>query len=239
MNIRKLIISNLIILIITISSIYAQKKELVYLKNGSIIEGKIIDSTENKIKIRTKCNCTWVYDFDDIEKITSHKNYIYDNSGFANFSTLNFMFGRNDYSVLLSPGITTINGSYFLEKYYAGFGVGIENFDYGSIPVFADFRYFFSNRKISYYLDAQAGYAFPVKFDTWDGKRYGGINLSGEIGIRNSISENFAINYAIGFRYQQHKSDKTNYYWSSYVDYNSKIIRVYNRIFFKIGFVFG
>jgi hypothetical protein len=48
-----------------------QKKDVVYLKNGSIIKGEIIEQIPNKsIKIQTSDGNIFVYDISDIEKMT-------------------------------------------------------------------------------------------------------------------------------------------------------------------------
>ena len=45
--------------------------EVVYLKNGSIIRGIIIEQTPNvQIKIQTKDGSVFVYKMDEVEKIT-------------------------------------------------------------------------------------------------------------------------------------------------------------------------
>lgn len=237
------ILLNIIMPVIMLSALFsnsfAQRKEVIFLKDGSVIEGKIVDSSENKIKIYTKCNCTWVFEKAEIERIENLKNRKYDNTGFANFSTVNLMFGRNDYSLLLSPGLTTVNGFYFLNHFYAGVGVGIEFFDYGSTPLFADFRYFINNKRTSPFVAVQGGYAFPVVFENYYEERYGGINLAGEFGIRHSISENFAFTTSVGFRYQEHISKSLYWYWGDSAYYNSVTTRIYNRVYFKLGFIFG
>jgi len=52
-----------------------QTKDVVYLKNGSVIKGDIIEQIPNKsIKIETADGNIFVYDFSDIEKITKEKN---------------------------------------------------------------------------------------------------------------------------------------------------------------------
>lgn len=48
-----------------------QAKDVVYLKNGSVIKGQIIEQVPNKsIKIQTADGNIFVYDFSEIEKIT-------------------------------------------------------------------------------------------------------------------------------------------------------------------------
>jgi hypothetical protein len=49
-------------------------KDIIYLKNGSVIKGEIIEQIPNKsIKIQTSDGSIFVYDFSDIEKIAKEK----------------------------------------------------------------------------------------------------------------------------------------------------------------------
>jgi len=234
-------ILSIIIISALFSNTFAQKKEILYLKNGSVLEGRIVDSTGNKIKIETKGNCTWAFDKSEIEKLENHRTQNYSSTGFANFSTINLNFGRNDYSIRLSPSLTTINGFYFANKFYAGFGVGIEYFEYGGIPLFADLKYFINNKKVSPFIDFQGGWELPIVYNSYNfgNQRFGGINVGGEIGLINSISENFAFTCSFGYRYQEQKSKTDYWYWSETSNYESIRVSVFNSIFFKIGFIFG
>ena len=52
-------------------------EEVVYLKNGSIIRGTIIEQVPNQtLKIQTKDGSVFVYSFSEIEKITKEKIFI-------------------------------------------------------------------------------------------------------------------------------------------------------------------
>src|SRR3954452_12312362 len=58
--------------------IFAQQnlQEVVYLKNGSIIRGAIIEQVPNKsIKIQTGDGSVFVYQMDEVEKITKEAPY--------------------------------------------------------------------------------------------------------------------------------------------------------------------
>lgn len=49
--------------------------DVVYLKNGGVIKGMIIEQTPNvQIKIQTKDGSIFVYKFDEIEKITKEQS---------------------------------------------------------------------------------------------------------------------------------------------------------------------
>lgn len=240
----KLLLLNILVPVVLLlalfSNSFAQKKEFVYLKNGSIIEGRIVDSSDNVIKIYTKCNCTWAFQKNEIEKIENRFSGDYENKGFANFSTLDLLFGRNDNSIRFSAGLNTVNGLYYANKFYTGLGVGIEFFDYGIIPLFIDFKYFLNDKKVAPFVDLQAGWSIPIQLDSYwyNQKRYGGINLSGEIGVRKSITDSFAYTFSVGYRYQELKSENEYWNWAENVNYQSTTYQIYNSIFLKMGFVF-
>ena len=69
-----LVLSMLFLLLILLADMafsQNQKKDVVYLKNGSVIRGEIIEQIPNKsIKIQTSDRNIFVYDFTEIEKIT-------------------------------------------------------------------------------------------------------------------------------------------------------------------------
>ncbi|MBK7140431.1 MAG: hypothetical protein IPH74_16095 [Bacteroidetes bacterium] len=70
----------LLFLLICLSfNVFAQSslEEVVYLKNGSIIRGTIIEQIPNvKIKIQTSEGNVFVYKYDEIEKITKEPQYL-------------------------------------------------------------------------------------------------------------------------------------------------------------------
>ena len=59
-------------LLLSCNSLMAQHDiETVYLKNGSIIKGEIIEQVPNQsIKVRTKDGSVFVYNVGDVQKIT-------------------------------------------------------------------------------------------------------------------------------------------------------------------------
>jgi hypothetical protein len=69
----------LFLLIIFSFNVFAQSslEEVVYLKNGSIIRGTIIEQIPNeKIKIQTSEGNVFVYKYDEIEKITKEPQHL-------------------------------------------------------------------------------------------------------------------------------------------------------------------
>ena len=102
---------------------YAQGElqEVVYLKNGSIIRGTIIEQQPNKlIKIQTNDGNVFVYNIDEVDKITkepyynrNHKknnsNFQYkETNGYKGFLELGYTFGTGDFC----EDELEINGTY-------------------------------------------------------------------------------------------------------------------------------
>jgi len=231
-----IILMQIIFLFAFFQNTFAQKK-VIYLNNGSVIRGKIIDSTETKIRIQTKTEDIWAFEKSEIQKIEFLKKQNYNYAGFQNFSSLGFLIGQNYYNPVLSLSLTTINGFYLNKENYLGLGVGIEYFEYTIYPIFVDFKYFMTNKKISPFIDLQAGYSFATNYYNFGyQERNGGLNLNGEFGFRNNISSNFAMTYSFGYHFQKLTYNNMYYEWGG--NYTSEIIRYYNRCFFKIGFVF-
>ena len=69
-SIHRLVLVSISCLVLA-SFAFSQTKDVVYLKNGSILKGTIVEQNLNKsIKLQTSEGNIFVYDFADIEKIT-------------------------------------------------------------------------------------------------------------------------------------------------------------------------
>ena len=125
----------------------------------------------------------------------------------------------------ISPSVTMTNGYMFNEHWAMGAGVGIEIFEYNSFPVFADFRYTFSDNKVSPFLAFKTGYAFcdfrtkhyddisfnfpPYNERDADVRYYGGFLLNPELGISISLNDNSDLLFTVAYRYQKTKTRVT------------------------------
>lgn len=227
-----------------ISQVKAQgTQDVVYLYNGSILKGKII---ENVAGVRTSIEITGhnVLVFPDTaikmvltnQKIPSHE--------FGSMASkvemdvaANFYGGSQN-----SGGFTFIPAYRFPFRLSAGVGTGIEWFDRQQIPFMADFRYCLLNGFWSPFVYAQGGYAIPLsKKDNGDvTENYGGILAGTGAGIRISFSQRNALFLSIGYRYQKNKTVTGSYPWySTYPSSETTKYNEFNRITFAFGFVFN
>ncbi len=209
-------------LITTVSFGQSNYQDVVYLKNGSIIRGVIIEQVPNKsIKIETADRSVFVYQMDEIEKLTKEpiqgkSGGSFSNSGlqsgYKGIVELGYQIGTGDYGMDRLK-LNIING-YQINPYFSlGFGTGLRYYfdaEAALIPVFADFRANFIDNKISPYLSLGVGYSFDAT-NSFEGV---GFLLNPTIGVSFKVSEKSAINVGLGYEMQRMKF--FYYDWYSY-----------------------
>ena len=143
-----------------------------------------------------------------------------------------------------STAYQTVNGIRF-SNWFSGIGIGIDNYQYKTLPLFFDLRrYFGSEKKIFVYGDL--GYNFPVKDKPGKEMIYygnyhfkGGIYTELGIGFKTKFIKRSSILFSVGQSYKQLQSqvgnilpcDLCSSYW-----YNYKLD--YGRIILKTGIEF-
>lgn len=194
-------------------------EDVVYLKNGSIIHGIIIEQVPNQsVKIQTKDGNVFVYRIDEVEKLTKEQvkgsgniNGIKE-SGFTNITEVNFGFGVGDFSNDFSYGIQTVNG-YLVNPYFStGLGIGVDKYKSVTlIPVFADFRANFIKGNVSPFLSTGIGYSFSAtRYDN------GGFLLNPAVGVKFFVSSLVALNFSLGYRLQENNFSYAYLFYESY-----------------------
>ncbi|TFH05256.1 MAG: hypothetical protein E4H06_01680 [Methanosarcina sp.] len=181
-------------------------QDVVYLKNGSIIRGTIIEHVPNKsIKIETADRSVMVYQIEDIEKMTkeaiqskdnSSKKYSYKKSGYLGIVELGYAFGiKKAYDFL---NFNVINGYKFNHYFSLGFGTGLKYYFESSalaIPLFADFRGYLLDGNITPYIELGIGYSFLVHPDA--GRL--GFLLNPSVGGSFKVGNKTALNLSVGY----------------------------------------
>lgn len=175
----------LVVMLIASMSVFSRTSpETVYLKNGSIIKGVIVEyQPEKSLKILTLDNSVFVCNVDDIEKVTrepidvvSTKGYLAPQKGYRFFLAADQMVGD-----MTGFKFTTTHGAQFNNKIFLGGGVGFCVADddmesYLAIPVYADFRFDILNKRSTPFVEARAGVAFAIEGTTGF---YGNISVGG------------------------------------------------------------
>ena len=180
----KILLLLAVMLIVSMSVFSRTCIETVYLKNGSIIKGVIVEyQPEKSVKILTADNSVFVCNVGDIEKVTrepidvvSTKGYLAPQKGYRFFLAADQMVGD-----MTGFKFTTTHGAQFNNKIFLGGGVGFCVADddvefYLSIPVYANFRFDILNKKTTPFIEARAGVAFAIEGTTGF---YGNISVGG------------------------------------------------------------
>lgn len=197
-------------------------QDVVYLKNGGIIRGVIIEQVPNKsIKIETADRSVFVYQMDEIEKLTKEAiqgkgGGLISNSslqsGYKGVVELGYQIGTGDYGMDRLK-LNIING-YQINPYFSlGFGTGLRYYfdaEAALIPVFADFRANLMNNNISPYLSLGVGYSF----DATNGFEGVGFLLNPTVGVSFMVSDKSAMNVGLGYEMQ-----KMDFYYNGYYGY--------------------
>ncbi len=226
-------------------SIYAQKSnERVYLKNGSIINGTIIEQNhvEDLIKIQTSDGSLFVYkmsDVDHIQAIEKSEGFRGGNGLHSKFRVIiepTYVFGveESDYKEDRVGG--TVSMGYQFNPYiYLGVGAGGFHYldsEVTSLPVFLNFRADFINAKINPFVDAKGGYS-PLK-------DVEGAYASVSLGCRFRLGKSFGLSLSTGTEIQ---SAEITYKYRSYYNGSYHTSRSKKRtdiwgVFAKIGIDF-
>lgn len=232
----------------TSNSVSAQKgrKDVVSLKNGTILFGSIvlIDSVKG-VRINNDCG-SFLFQMAEIENMSAfqkNSEIRQKDKGYFNHTAVGLSFGEGDNGYLPFPSLTMVNGYKFNQHISAGLGFGFEFFDFAILPVFAQGYYYFNERDMSPFISLKAGYSFPLdrtNDDSYnsDGKNFGGIAVNPEIGIRIHLNEYSSFLCSIGYHYQKLSYENNGWdYWYG-TNYYSRFYAHHNRISLRLGFIF-
>ena len=238
-------------LLFTVSITFAQKgkRDVIYLKNGSIINGQIISSLPSgQVKIKTKDNSLWVFEaaqIDSISKKTAKFNQIH--TGYFNLTEAGVLVGNSNNKYATPFSLMNISGWQFENRFSIGAGAGIEFYSETYLPVVADFRYYLKRQGVNPFFGLQGGYSFALdkpdkqyvygntllwnipNGSTLDVKAKGGFLLNPFVGFSTSLNENMALTFSAGYRIMRQRYTREDNYL---IDID------YNRLSLKIGLMF-
>jgi hypothetical protein len=235
--------------LVNISFARKGKKDVIYLKNGSIINGLIISSLPSgQVKIRTKDNSLWVFEQSEIDSISRTNNALKQiHPGYFNLTEAGILAGNSDNKYKAPFSLINISGWQFKNRLSVGAGAGIEFFSETYLPVVADFRYYLNRQGVNPFFGIQGGYSFALDkpdmqyvYDyarIWPGptnstlemKAKGGFLLNPSVGLCTSLNENLALTFSAGYKIMRHRYSRED-------DYNIDID--YNRLSIKVGLIF-
>jgi hypothetical protein len=266
-NQMKSILNYLIVIFFTASLLVAWQtksqaqdntQDVIYLKNGSVLHGKITEIKVNEsITLESNCNDIWVLNQSDIERIVKEeipKSTVlkkldktpinYKRKGFYSNINISFMFGGDRESPFPPIGLSFISGYQFDFGLAIGAGLGIDLMDEVYMPIVGDLKYTFRSSKISPFIYFQGGYSISLENpDPYDYEYYdyyesdleskGGYILNPGIGFKINLNERNAFSFSLGYKYMEMNH--------TYKEYNGQTIDrkiKSNRIILGFGYYF-
>jgi len=233
-------------LIITGIQLSAQKSnDVLYLKNGSIIYGKLMEIVNDTYKIQTSDGSVFIFKAEEVEKFANQAPFFdgrkTDGFGFSLEAGLLIGSQQTEYispfsfNFLASITSNTLN--------VTSLGSGVEFFGRPYTPLFLEYKYIFFNRKTSPFIFLRGGAVIPFGgsgekvstqyTNTSEPKDYkGGVSLGFGTGI-SWAKENYETNLSFAYRYA-HTSYVLNEYNRGDVTYSNN----FNRLEIKFGYKF-
>ena len=165
-----LIVAGVMTLLSTVSA--QALKDVVYLKNGSVIRGTIVEQVPNEsLKITTKDGSIFICQMGDVERITKEapaKKAIKEDVkvSYRGFVDLGYTIGVGIVSNSDRVELTTTHGVQIIPEFFVGAGVGVNYYHLAegdtciSLPFFVDVRTDILRSNITPFVDLKIGYAF-------------------------------------------------------------------------------
>ncbi|MCX6237672.1 MAG: hypothetical protein NTY07_08970 [Bacteroidia bacterium] len=239
-----------LLFLINISFAQRDKRDVVYLKNGSVIRGQIINRLPSgQVQIKRGDNSYQVYEssqFDSIGKVNRiHPTYF-------NLTEAGILAGNSNNKYASQFSLMNISGWQFKNHFSLGAGAGVEFFSETYLPVVADFRYSFNLHKMNTFFGLQAGYSFAISkpdsaymyyYDELSNsfgpppgkyvevKAKGGFLFNPFMGFCTAISKNLALTFNIGYRIMRLHYSK-EYPYENFEFYSDN-----NRFSLKMGLI--
>jgi hypothetical protein len=219
-------------------------EDVVYLKNGSIVRGTIIEQIPNQtIKIQTKDQNVFVFKSDEIEKIVKEKSASADTdfqplkNRFGGYTELNLALGLTSYSEQmvdnfgqnmgtrnvsggLSFGFKFVGGYRFSENVFAGLGLGLDHF-----PSQYELSDETSVRFLPLTLDLRTSITktkrspvlnLAIGYAFGLDEVTGGLVIHPQMGYQTYLSSKVAYNFSFGYKWQGREvSNSSSYYVSN------------------------
>lgn len=212
--------------------IFGQETEyndVIHFKNGSTMTGKIIEKSPGIfIKLQTSDNNVYVYDYDDIDKITKTdgaQGQVYtgqeqQDPGPPSYikqagveMSLDMFVGieMSDGGEIF--GMHGIFGVRFLPELFIGTGTGFDIYPNGAmVPLFVSIRSDFIRARVTPFIVTNLGYSWGWINDV-EGSDWGGLMFEPGIGVRFNFAKYFGMNITTSYRLQKAQVFHSEYYY--------------------------
>ena len=236
--IRKLFLTLLIIVPHTLS--FAQKTiDVIFLNNGNIIRGKILENKTDTLKIETLCKNILVFTPSEVLKTSTESYHKYDlkTKGYFNFTSMGVLIGSS-HNDTPAPFSVLMEHIYRFNNNLAMGGVtGVEMLNESVIPLGITLKGLLPlSSGSTLYAGITGGYSFSLDKPSNDDyyynitNAYGGYLYNTELGLIIPSGGNVSFFIAMGYRYNELNYKREDW---QLVSVDQKLI--YNRFSIRIG----
>ena len=229
-----------------------EKIDVIYLKNGSVIRGEIVEiMSDGRIKVESLCDNIWVFATDEIERMVKEEYEYksktskdaslpinYNVKGLYSNISASLLQGREEEGVAIPyVGFLFLTGYQWENGLSIGGGLGLEIFDQSYMPFVVDVRYLMNKKKrIAHFIFLQGGYSYSLDQSDEYYEEYEpswGYLVNPGLGVRINLNSRNALNISVGFRYQVNEL--------LYEDFNNTQVtrtKQYSRVIFTFSYCF-
>lgn len=214
----------LFVVLSTLAFAQSNYQDVVYLKNGSVIRGIIVEQVPNQsIKIETADKSIFVYKMEEIEKLAKEgrqsRALISEvKPGYQGIVEVGYGIKTGDYGLNVLK-FNIINGYRINNNFAVGLGTGIRHYTEGGesatlIPIFADLRANITSKNIAPYVAFGIGYSFNAS-DSFSGI---GLLINPTAGVGFKMKTRSILHVGLGYEMQRTKATYSDYYNNYYYE---------------------
>lgn len=169
---KKIILPGMVLLLAIGVSAQKAGKELIYLKNGSVIKGQVVPVDEQKTVVHADRN-TWVFNNSEIDTIVPKRlaGRSFSQGAIKTDPGIKSFFLKAAAGVLASSSDNNKAAPFSFDAscnfrlfpgFYAGFGGGIDFLEETYMPAFLNLEYHFREARVTPFIGVQGGYSLPT-----------------------------------------------------------------------------
>jgi hypothetical protein len=234
----------LMALIISWAQISAQKtKDVLYLKNGSKIYGKLIEVNSSQYKMQTSDGSELIYSADEVEKFNRETPSFEGRKvqGFTFTIETGLLIGPQSARYTAPFSFNFLGGLTCKTRNITSIGTGVEFIGRPFTPIYLEYKYILYDKKTSPFIFLRGGAVVPLggnetsstyEYDYAPKNYKGGASFAFGSGI-SWAKEDYDIFFSFAYRYA-HTSYQQYEYNRGDVTYNNAL----NRLELKIGLKF-
>lgn len=234
------------LLIITGFTLSAQRpKDVLYLKNGSIIYGKLIEIKDDQYKMQTPEGSTFIFKTDEVDRFAKESPFFDGRrkSGFGFALEAGLLVGSQETEYSSPFSFNALAGATIKTRHTVSFGSGVEFIGKSYIPLFLEYKYIFTEKKAAPFVFLRGGglvqvsatdpdsYDISSQYNTPFNYKGGGSFTLGS-GI-SWVKDDYETYLSFAYRYA-HTSYQQKEYNTGTVTYSNTL----NRLEIKFGFRF-